>query len=153
MTPYRTASQVALLAFALGLLAGCGSSGSTTGPSVGDTGGSHLVVFASDRGQSAGQFDLYLYDIDAQGFRLIRGISSPTAPDLHPAITSDGLVIAFQSDRGAGTKSDILLYARSRQGLIPLTGVNTADDEIEPSFTFDALKMAFTRMSGATKRV
>ena len=142
-----------LVAFPLALLAGCGGAGKTTGSGCGDTGGTHLVVFASDRGQSAGQFDLYLYDLDAQGFRLIRNISSPTVPDLHPAISSDGLVIAFQSDRGGAGKSDILLYGRCQQGLLSLPGVNTSDDETEPAFTGDAIKLAFVRATAGAKRI
>jgi len=153
MIPTRSAPQVALLTLALGLLAGCGNPGKTVSPGGGDTGGNHLVVFASDRNQTAGQLDLYLYDLDAQGFRAILNINSALVPDLNPSISSDGLVIAFESNRGGTGQSDILLYSRALQRLIDLPGVNTAADEIEPSITGDAAKLAFARSTAGVKRV
>jgi Tol biopolymer transport system component len=143
---------VALL-LAAALAGGCGNSASSTKPGGGDTGGTHLVVYTSDRGNTAGQFDIYLYDLDALGFRLIANINSSTAPDRHPSISSDGLVIAFQSDRGTGSGSDILLYSRALQQLIALPGVNTTSDETEPAFTGDAVKLAFTRTVAGVRRV
>jgi Tol biopolymer transport system component len=137
-------SRFAAVALALAALSGCGKTTAPTQP-AGDTSGTHLVVFASDRNQTASQFDLYLYDLDAGGYRLIRGISSTTAADVHPTISSDGLYIAFQSNRGTGTGSDIFLYSRYSQALATLNGVNTALDETEPAFTGDAVKLAFTQ--------
>lgn len=128
---------------ALALSAGCSAKDSPTAP-PGDTGGVHLLVFASDRGQSAGQLDLFLYDLDAGGFRLIRNINSATVPDLHPSLSSDGLVIAFQSNRGGGNQ-DIQLYSRALQQVVALPNVNTAADETDPVFTGDAIKLAFTQ--------
>jgi len=134
-------------------LSGCGDAGKpVSGGCAGDTGGQHLVVFSSDRGATAGQFDIYLYDLDALGFSLIKNINSSVA-DLNPTISSDGLVIAFESNRGGSGGSDILLYSRCQQELISLPGVNTSADEIEPAFTGDALKMAFVRMAAGIKHV
>ena len=147
------ASKAGFLPLALALISGCGESSKPVVPGGGDVGGTHLVVFASDRGQAAGQFDLYLYDLDALGFRAIRNISSATAADRHPAISSDGLVIAFESSRGGPEMTDILLYSRYQQALIPLPGVNTNADELEPCFTGDAIKLAFTRLAAGLKRV
>ena len=149
--PIRAGAAALLLAAAVA--GGCGNSTNSTQPGSGDTGGSHLMVFASDRAGVAGQFDLYLYDLDSQGFRLIRGISNATASDLEPCISLDGQVIAFQSDRGLGTGSDILLYSRALQSLIALPGVNTTDDETEPAFTGDAVKLAFTRAAGLVRQI
>ena len=57
----RAGAQVMLIA----ALTVVGCSKSPTGPrALGDAGGTHLVVYASDRNQAAGQFDLYLYDLD-----------------------------------------------------------------------------------------
>jgi Tol biopolymer transport system component len=135
---------VAVASAALAALSSCGKTPAPTQP-AGDTGGTHLIVFASDRNQAAGQFDLYLYDLDAGGYRLIQHISSTSAADTHPTISQDGLLIAFQSNRGGGTGSDILLYSRYDQALVTLKGVNTALDETEPAFTGDAVKLAFTQ--------
>jgi Tol biopolymer transport system component len=134
-------------------LSGCGDSAKTVSPGGGDTGGTHLVVYASDRGTTAGQFDIYLYDLDALGFRLIRNISDPAVADVNPTISSDGLVIAFESNRGGTGATDILLYSRYQQQLISLPGVNTSADELEPAFTGDALKMAFVRMAAGIKNI
>lgn len=131
---------------ALIALAGCGKSTTPTAP-IGDTSGVHLMVFSSDRNQTAGQFDVYLYDLDAGGYHLIRNINSPIAPDLHPVITSDGQTIAFSSDHGTGSASDIFLYSRALQQLVPLPNLNTNLDETEPAFTGDAVKLAFTQMN------
>ncbi len=144
--------RYALLTLAIALPSGCGKE-STFAPTPGDTGGAHLVVFASDRAGPPGQFDLYLYDLDQLGFRSIPGISSLAAADIHPTISSDGLVIAFQSNRGGAGNSDILLYGRLQQQLIALPGVNTTADETEPAFTGDALKLAFTQAVGAVRRI
>jgi Tol biopolymer transport system component len=150
--PFRPLRKL-LFALSIAALAGCGQTTKVVEPGGGDTGGTHLVVYASDRNQPAGQFDLYLYDLDAGGFRLIRNISSATAPDLNPCLTSDGLLIAFQSNRGGPTNSDILLYSRFSQQLIDLPGVNTNFDEIEPAFTGDATKLAFVRDSLGLKHI
>ena len=109
----------------LALASGCGKTTAPTQP-AGDTGGVHLLVFSSDRNQTAGQFDIYLFDLDAGGYRLIQNISSPTVPDLHPSISPDGLFIAYQTDRGTGSGSDIYLYSRSAQDTITARGLNTA---------------------------
>jgi Tol biopolymer transport system component len=136
------------LASGVGMVAwGCG--GTTTGP-TGDSTGEHLIAFASDRNQAAGQYDIYLYDLDQLGFRVLTGLNSST-PDLQPALSPDGRFIAFQSARGA-TGSDILLYDRSVGALIGLPGVNTNADETEPAFTGDQLKLAFVQsISGFTR--
>jgi len=140
------------LAVAL-LLAGCSKDSTRIVNPGGDTGGTHLVVFSSDRGQSVGQYDLYLYDLDAGGFRLIQGINSASFPDRYPAISSDGRFIAFESNRGGSTGSDILLYDRAVPGLISLPGVNTGLNETEPCFSGDALKMTFVQQVGLSLRV
>ncbi|MGH7740582.1 MAG: TolB family protein [Candidatus Eiseniibacteriota bacterium] len=126
------------------LLTGCDKTPAPTAP-TGDTGGVHLLVFSSDRNQTAGQFDIYLFDMDAGGYRLIQNISSPTVPDLRPTISPDGLFIAFQTNRGTGTGSDIYVYSRAAQDTITVKGINTAADETDPAFTGDALKLAFTQ--------
>ena len=111
------------------------------------------MVFSSDRGQSVGQYDLYLYDLDAGGFRQTYNVSSPTFADRWPTIRSDARLIAFQSDRGGSAGSDILMLDRALPGLILLNGVNTNQNEIEPTFSGDGQKMAFVRQVGLSLRV
>ncbi len=141
-----------LLACALIALAGCDA---TTSSSGGDSSGEHLVVYSSDRNQIPGQFDIYLYDLDQLGFRSVPNLNSVTAPDLNPTISSNGRLIAFESARGGGTGIDILLYDRAPNppGLVALPGVNTANDETEPEFSGDLLKLAFVQQVGGFRRI
>ena len=65
---------LAILALALlALSAGCGAVGEQTGPN-GDASGERLLVFATDRPGTAGGFDVWLYDLDAAGFRALPGL-------------------------------------------------------------------------------
>lgn len=135
---------------ALCLVAGCSPENGP--PMGGDTGGNHLVVVSSDRNQSPGQLDLYLYDLDVQGFRLIANLNSAN-PERNPTLSADGLVIAFESTRGI-TGSDLYLYSRADQAIVGLpSGVNTPSNETEPAFTGDAVKLAFTREVNGFKRI
>lgn len=136
---------------ALGLLLnGCAKETAPAG--CGDTGGTRLVVFASDRNQTVGQHDLYLYDLDAGGFRLIGGINTGS-PEGNPSISPDAELIAFEATRGA-SGSDIFLYSRCDQTIVGLpAGVNTAAAETEPAFSGDSNKLAFTRVVSGFRRI
>src|SRR3989442_6599177 len=132
--PLWAGAEARIMLIAAITVVGC--SKSPTGPrALGDAGGIHLVVYASDRNQAAGQFDLYLYDLDEGGFRLLSGINSPTTPDLNPTISSDGRFIAFESNRGGLGGTDILMYDRLRAGFVDLSAVNSPARAGEPAFT------------------
>ncbi len=134
---------------ALAFVTSCGESTTTRG---GESQGNRLAVYASDRSRPAGQFDLYLYDLDAQAFRVLVNVNS-TSPELNPTITSDGEFVAFQSDRGGATGSDLYLYNRGAAALVEVPGANSAADETDPAFTDDALKLAFVRTVGGFERI
>jgi TolB protein len=139
-----------LLALAF-LLPGC--SKESTGPGgCGDTGGTHLVAFASDRNNTAGQLDIYLYDLDFSGFRLLAGINT-TFPERHPALSPDGQFVAFDSDRGAPGGSDIHLYSRCEQKLVDLPAANSDSAETDPAFTGDSFKLVFARQVSGFSRI
>jgi len=139
-----------LATLALAILTGCSK---TTQTRVPDSSGTHLLVFASDRNQSTGQFDIYLYDLDALGFRLISNLNSISVADLNPTITPEGRVIAFQSNRGGSSGSDILLYDRAIANFVTAPGVNTVNDETDPAFSHDGRYLAFTRTIGGLKQI
>jgi Tol biopolymer transport system component len=143
----RATTFAAVLAVAVA--AGCGQPNTITG--TGDATGLHLFVYASDRNQAAGQYDLYLWDQDVAGFHLMRGINSLSA-ERHPALSSNGRFVAFQSDRGGGTLDDIYIYDRANANFVEVPGMNSADPEIEPRFSGDALKLAYVQ-GGAVKRI
>lgn len=133
----------ALLALAL-LAAGCSSnSGRLTGPGGN---GKHLVVFATDRGAVAGQFQLVLYDLDALAFRTMKNLAVPGGtPMRNPSLSSNGLLIAFQSETGGMGNDDLYIYGRSAAAMIATTRLNTDSSETEPAFTGDILKLLFVR--------
>lgn len=146
----RSAVRAALLALVPLLLAGCGGS-ETFSVSPCETGGSHLVAFASDRGH-AGQFDVYLFDTDGNGFRLLKDLNSDVASDSSPALTSDGRVIAFVTRRGA-TGSDLLVYDRGSCSFVNALVLQGPGDESQPVFTGDALRLAFVRDTLGHRRI
>ncbi|HYM81081.1 MAG TPA: hypothetical protein VEY91_06685 [Candidatus Limnocylindria bacterium] len=124
----------------------------TTAP--GDAGGSRLLLLVSDRNQSAGQFDIYLYDLDNLGFRQISGINAVNAADLNPTLSPEGRFIAFQSTRVGGVGgSDIYLYDRAIFNYTPLPGINTTADETEPFFAYNGRYLAFTQIERNFKQV
>lgn len=154
-SPHPSTPTAATLArLGLGVLAawtlacGCSSKKSVTG--TGDTGGTHLVVFASDRNQAAGQYALLLWDADTQSLRAMPGINTNFS-EHHPTITSDGLYVAFQSNRGAG--DNIYFYYRGKpdQGTFEVDSINRAEPESEPCFSGDGTMLTFVRGSSARR--
>ena len=155
MTPTRSQHLPRLIALAsLAWLTGCGGkTGESTGPG-GDNTGSHLVVFASDRGRPAADHGIALYDLDVNGFRSLAGLDADGS-ETDPCLSNDGGFIAFSATRGGGaTGSDLYLYDRLNQGLLATPNLNTIRNETWPRFTYDAVKLAFVRnLSSGEKRV
>jgi Tol biopolymer transport system component len=143
-----TRRVIGFAAAALLGLTGCETK--TTAP--GDAGGTHLVIYASDR--NTGQFDIYLYDLDNIGFRLLSNLNSFSTADLNPAMTPEARFVAFQAIRPGGAGGyDIYLYDRGLFSLTPLAGVNTAADETDPAFSNNGVLLAFTQVAGGFKQV
>ena len=133
----------AALAVALALgLGGCGNE--TNAPAAPDCAGRRLVAFMSDRNRSPGVYDIYLYDLDAQGFRLLANLNDAAA-DASPSLTSEGRALAFQSVRSGRPDYDILIYDRCTTGFIDKPGLNTMGDESYPAFTGDGNRLVFAR--------
>ncbi len=150
-----TRPTIAILAAAALLgLAGCGIVGQQSGTRVGDTAGEHLVAFATDR---TGTYDVALYDLDAGGFRGLPNLNSTTAADVEPAISEDGYLVAFVSQRASGLGSaggtDICMYGRGSESLLDVPNLNTSANESAPRFAYDNVKLAFVRDSAGWKRV
>lgn len=145
----RAGASAALLI----LLTALGCSKSQTSPAaLCDNEGSDLIAFSSDRGH-AGQYDIYLYDADLGGFRLLRNLNSASASDSSPALSRDGQLIAFVSDRGSGGTTDLQIYERISCSLIATTGLNTPGNETEPTFTGDTRRLAFVRDTLGHRRI
>ncbi len=142
----------ALLAAGLLLVLG-GCAKDTQMTPVPDCAGLRIVVFASDRNQAVGQFDLYLYDLDLLGFRLLASINSSAAADSTPTLSSDGRLIAFVSARNAPANTDILLYDRCRDEFLTRAKLATGFAEHQPSFSGDGQRLAFSRDTLGFRRV
>jgi len=135
------------------LLAVLGCSKPQTAPAaLCDNEGADLIAFSSDRGH-AGQYDIYLYDADLGGFRLLRNLNSASASDSSPALSRDGQLIAFVSDRGSTGTTDLQIYERISCSLIATTGLNTPGNETEPAFTGDTRRLAFVRDTLGHRRI
>jgi Tol biopolymer transport system component len=145
----RPCASAALL-FVL-LAAGC--SKSQTSPAVlCDNEGDDLIAFSSDRGH-AGLYDIYLFDADLAGFRLLRGLEGAAGSDSSPSLSRDGQLIAFVSDRGGPGNTDLYIYERISCSLIATTGLNTPGNETEPTFSGDTRRLAFVRDTLGQRRI
>lgn len=148
MTQHRgaLAGTAGLLVAAALAAGGCGGN-TVSGPSLGDTGGTYLVAYSSQRDLNhPGQYDIFLYDLENQGFRLLSGINDPAAADSSPTLSSDGQLVAFVSWRAGGKGgSDIWLYSRLSQDFLVRNKLNSIGNESDPAFTQDSRQLLFVR--------
>lgn len=102
--------------------------------------------------------DIWLYDRTAARVLTPTHWNSPYA-DTEPALSADGRLLAFVSDRPAAGSSaagnrDIYLYDRADQRLLPLPGLNSPGQEQSPSISPDGRFLAFVseRLDGVGER-
>ncbi len=138
------AALTALTALAAG---GCGQDTVVVPP---DCSGRRLVTYA--RRPVAGLADVYLFDFDGNGFHLMPNLNSPTLNDVNPTLSGDGRFIAFERELNSGD-SDILLYDRCADQLLPQPGLNTPGFEGQPAFSYDGLRLAFVRDTLGRRRI
>lgn len=147
----RLALTALIAAFALAA-GGCGKKHSATKP-VGDEGGEHLLVFATTRASGTTEHDITLFDLDAGGYRSLVNLNS-TYGQSEPCITDDGQYVVFASPRPTGSGgSDLFLYKRIDQALVPTPGLNSGSNETWPRFTHDSVRLCFVRDSLGHKRI
>lgn len=143
----------AMVVLAIGVLVATGCETNSTGIG-GDSGGNQLLIYASDRNATAGQFDVYIYDMDNIGFRVLAGMNSVTAADLNPAITPEGGVVVFQANRPGGLGGlDLYAFEREGQGFVGLPNVNSGADESDPAFSSNGILLAFAQTAAGWKQV
>jgi len=137
----------------IAVVAAMGCSKATTSPTC-DTSGTHLVAFASDRNQTAGQFDIYLYDLDQFGFHLLRNLNVPGSSDVSPALAGDGQALAFVTNRGGGAGgTDIMIYDRGSCDFVSKPALNSGGNESEPAFSGNVVHLAFVRDTMGNRRI
>ena len=145
----RVLAVVALIAG----MAAAGCSNQETSPSsLCDNEGDYLIAFASDRA-SGGQYDIYLFDAESAGFRLLKNLNSVTAADSSPALSRDGQLIAFVRNPGSSGGTDIYMYERISCSYVSIPGLNTSGNETEPAFTGDTRRLAFVRDTLGHRRI
>jgi Tol biopolymer transport system component len=140
---------IALLLF-LPALQGC-SKQQTSPSALCDNEGADLIAFASDRGH-AGIFDIYLFDADLTGFRLLKNLNSAAASDSSPSLSRDGQLIAFVTDRDGPGTSNVYIYERLTCSLLATPGLRTGH-ETEPTFTGDTQRLSFVRDTLGQRRI
>jgi Tol biopolymer transport system component len=147
----RRIATAVLGALALAALVSCSSDDTPTGPS-GDCEGLHLLAFSRiDTVGGVSDNNLYLYDLDQNGYRLLRNANS-TSSELSPAFTPEGRIVAFASARTGSW--DIFMYDRCNEALVdPPSGVNTTLAEGEPTFSGDGNWLGFVRDTAGARRI
>lgn len=140
---------VALLLVVL-TVPGC-SKQQTSPAALCDNEGVDLIAFSSDRGH-AGLYDIYLYDANLAGFRLLKNLNSAASSDSSPSLSRDGQLIAFVSDRAGAGSSGIYIYERISCSLLDTPGLHTGR-ETEPTFTGDTRRLAFVRDTLGHRRI
>lgn len=107
----------------------------------------NMVVFASDRPGSVGNFDIYLYSVPGDTLIPLPGLNS-AASDLAGSISADGRYLAFQSGRAGGAGLiDVYVYDRQARSLLALPGANTAMADFLPSISPDGRYVAYSTES------
>lgn len=148
----RACMRVLVIVLVAGLAAvGC-SQQETSPSSLCDNEGDYLIAFASDRATS-GRYDIYLFDAESAGFRLLRDLNSLSAADSSPALSRDGQLLAFVRNPGSVGGADIYMYERLTCSYVSLPGINTGADETEPVFSGDTKRLAFVRDTLGHRRI
>lgn len=110
-------------------------------------------MFATTRASGTTEYDIALFDLDLGGYRSLVNLNS-TYGQSEPCVTDDGQYVVFASPRPTGSGgSDLFLYKRVSQALVPTPGLNSGSNETWPRFTHDSVRLCFVRDSLGHKRV
>jgi Tol biopolymer transport system component len=143
---------LAVVALTAGMAAAGCSNQETSPSSLCDNEGDYLIAFASDRA-TIGQYDIYLFDAESAGFRLLKDLNSVSASDSSPALSRDGQLLAFVRNPGSSGGTDIYMYERLSCSYVSLPGLSSAGDETEPVFSGDTRRLAFVRDTLGHRRI
>ncbi len=103
------------------------------------------VAFAAwNRPGSSPRWQVALYDLSTKALVDLPGLNDPKADQRSPALSGDGRLVAFSSNRrgGAGL-TDVYLYDRTGRRPVPLPGLNSPASDAAPSLSADGDLIAF----------
>jgi Tol biopolymer transport system component len=115
------------------------------GPSLSADG--NLVAFAAwNRPGAVGQgWHVFLYDRSIKKLVDLPGLNEQAADDRMPALSGDGRLLAFASNRRGGIGlTDLYLYDRGAGKLLSLPQLNSKHMDAEPSLSADGNLIAFS---------
>ena len=115
------------------------SEGGDFSPDI-DRGGT-FMVYAST--QHRPTFDLYRKAVDG---RTVTQLTNDPSDDLMPAISPDGTMVAFASNRSGNWD----IFTMPITGGAPTQVTFDADEEVQPTWAPDGKRLAFSRQNGRT---
>ena len=137
---FRKRFHLLVLAWVACISTGCGDESFRAPP---DCEGRRLVAFAR-RPVGGGTSDIFLYDYDGNGFHALPNLNEGTLSDVHPSLSLDGRFVAFERELSA-TESDVHLYDRCQDLIVPQPNLNSVYRESQPAFSGNGQRLAFVR--------
>lgn len=132
MNARRTAVGVSLIAVAIGVAAGCGGSGGSTGTSAEAPGG--VITFSRYDGRGAHVFTM------SPGGTGVRQVTAAAGVQAHSAISPDGTRIVYTQVNRRGSSVEVI----DRSGGAPVVLNRGRKWSMVPSWAPDASRIAFT---------
>src|SRR5262245_34256368 len=107
--------------------------------------GKFVAFSAWNRPGATGQgWQLSLYDLTAKKLIDLLNLNDPKADERMPSLSSDGLLLAFVSNRTGGMGlTDIYLYDRQKNQVESIPGLNSKHIDAQPSVSTDGNLIAF----------
>lgn len=101
------------------------------------SGDGRYVAFASNRAGGAGDFDLFLFDLNTSLLVTLPGNANSSLADRDPTISNDGGIIVFVSNRPNGAGGMDLWNLNRIVGVLSQpNGESSAEDDLEPSLVW-----------------
>ncbi|MBF0631180.1 MAG: PD40 domain-containing protein [Magnetococcales bacterium] len=106
------------------------------------------IVFQSNRPDSVGAFDLYVYRV-GEGLVPTPGLNS-SEPEMKPSISGNGRLVAFETVRSIDNGPDIMVYDLQTQTMLSLPDLATTDIEANAELNDDGTRLIFAKKSSTS---